>query len=511
MIKVKKGNRKVEFGDFQTPIGLARQCCSLLSQNGLEPVSVLEPTCGKGSFLVAALEYFPTIKKAIGLEINDDYVRASRQILGRIPRSSDVCVIQDDFFAVDWRQVLESLPEPLLIIGNPPWVTNATLGTLGSCNLPPKSNFQNRRGIDAMTGNSNFDISEWMLIQTLEWTKRRHATIAMLCKTAVARKVLLRAWGAGQFLERSALYRIDAQKYFGASVDACLLIATVSARGQNFDCQVYDQLTDNGPSTVFGYRKGHLVAKISGFERWEHLEGEEHWKWRSGVKHDCAKVMEFREENGRFRNGLGELVDLEKNYLYPMLKSSDIATVSNVKPTRWMLVTQKFIGQDTFVIRRRAPKTWEYLKRHADLLDRRASAIYRKQPQFSVFGVGEYSFAPWKVAISGFYKNLQFVVIGSSGEKPIVLDDTCNFLACRTREQALYLAQLVNSKIAKEFFSAMVFWDAKRPITISLLRHLNLLALAQELGSTGMMREYLNEQQTNTKQMSLFGSAQLCK
>ena len=38
---------------------------------------------------------------------------------------------------------------------------------LASPNLPSKSNFQNRKGLDAVTGKANFDISEWMLIQLM--------------------------------------------------------------------------------------------------------------------------------------------------------------------------------------------------------------------------------------------------------------------------------------------------------------------------------------------------------
>ena len=50
---------KVEFGDFQTPLVLAREICSLLVQHGIKADSILEPTCGIGAFLVAAAEAFP--------------------------------------------------------------------------------------------------------------------------------------------------------------------------------------------------------------------------------------------------------------------------------------------------------------------------------------------------------------------------------------------------------------------------------------------------------------------
>jgi len=120
---------------------------------------------------------------------------------------------------------------------------------------------------------------------------------------------------------------------------------------------------------------------------------------------------------------------------------------------------------------------------HGEALDRRGSSIYRKRPRFSVFGVGDYTFAPWKVAISGFYKRLKFAVVGSSEGKPTVLDDTVYFVACRSEEEARSVASLLNSETAREFLSALIFWDAKRPITADLLSRLDLQALAREVGT----------------------------
>ena len=335
-------------------------------------------------------------------------------------------------------------------------------------NLPYKSNFQKHRGIDAITGKGNFDISEWMLIKALEWIKGRNAAVAMLCKTAVARKILLHAWKFTYNLESSAIYEIDAAKQFGAVVDACLLVIKSSTILQNFECRVYTGFSEAQPVKVFGFRNNHLVADVNLFERRKHLEGKEWYRWRSGIKHDCSKVMELSMEGRLYKNGMEEIVDLEETYLYPMLKSADVA--NGVNPRRWMLVPQRAVGEDTYPIKDRAPKTWEYLEDHGVPLNRRFSSIYQKRPRISVSGVGDYSFAPWKVVISGFYKKLDFKMAGPLCEKPIVLDDTCYFLSCLMREEAELLTRLLNSDIAKEFFLALVFWDAKRPITVALLR-----------------------------------------
>ena len=66
--------------------------------------------------------------------------------------------------------------------------------------------------------------------------------------------------------------------------------------------------------------------------------------------------------------------------------------------------------------------------------------------------------------------------------KPVVLDDTCYFLPCDSEQQARELTALLNSEPARRFFTAFVFWDSKRPITIDLLQRLDLSKLAHELG-----------------------------
>lgn len=57
-----------------------------------------------------------------------------------------VVIEEGNFFDLDWKKIVDGLPRPLLVIGNPPWVTNSALAALGSGNLPEKSNFHNHRG-----------------------------------------------------------------------------------------------------------------------------------------------------------------------------------------------------------------------------------------------------------------------------------------------------------------------------------------------------------------------------
>jgi hypothetical protein len=482
MARKRKSRSKLEFGDFQTPPDLARKVCQTLSRQGISPRAILEPNCGRGNLLVAALETFPDAKQATGVEINGAYAQEASEQLERLPHPAKTEIIHGDFFAIDWREILASLQDPILILGNPPWVTNAELGRIESANLPEKTNVQNVNGIEAITGKSNFDISEWMISRELEWLQDRNGVLAMLCKTSVARKALLHAWQNHLHISRAMIFNIDAASHFGAAVDACLLVVSTEGNASVQTCQVYASLDDRQPSKTIGYQDGKLIADVECFERWRHLLGkDDHYQWRSGVKHDAAQVMELTPDGNRYRNGLGETIELEQTHLYPMYKSSEIANGSVQAPARWMLIPQRSVADNTQEIRLTAPKTWRYLMAHAAQLDARKSAIYRNRSRFAVFGVGDYTFAPWKVAISGFYKFFRFRVFGPWQNKPVVFDDTSYFLACRSEEEAEFLARLLNSEPAQEFYSAFVFWDAKRPITISLLRLLNILALAREL------------------------------
>ncbi|MBN1487394.1 MAG: SAM-dependent DNA methyltransferase [Anaerolineae bacterium] len=487
----KRKKSRIEYGDFQTPSILASEICKLLIDLEVEPLSVIEPTCGKGNLLLAALEHFPSLVGAIGIDINPQYIEQLKETLLRSSYSISTKLQIADFFTVDWEDLLKPLLEPILIIGNPPWVTNATLSTLGGSNLPEKTNFKKLPGLSAKTGKSNFDISEWMLFKMLKLGNLKQVTLAILCKTSVARKVLVSAWTANFNIESASIYSIDALKAFGASVDACLFVCSMSSKVQCKTCDVYEALSLDSYRTTFGFQDNQLIANIGYYNRWQHLQGKTYYKWRSGVKHDAAKVMELRSMDGQYINKLGGVFELENVYLYPMLKSSEIANSDQPTPSRWMLITQQQIGDDTTVIQENAPQTWEYLHYYADILDKRKSSVYRNYPRFSVFGVGKYTFSLWKVAISAFYKQLKFVVIGPNYEKATVLDDTCYFIPCQSRDEALFISELLNSEIAQQFFEAFIFWDAKRPITIEILKKLDLVALAREFGKEEEMLDFI--------------------
>ncbi len=463
-------------GDWQTPARLARAVLAKVIDRRRLPRTVLETTCGEGTFLVAAAEALPRAQLH-GWEIDARYVRKARRALG----GGRATITTADFFTVRWEEALAGLAEPILVLGNPPWVTSAQLGALGSTNAPQKQNDAGLRGLDALTGKSNFDVSEWMILRLLEALQGRDATLAVLCKAAVARKVIETATRRGQTLAPGGLWRIDARAHFDAAVDAVLFVA----RTKHAECPsawpVYPSLDAKAPEATLGLEDGALVADARAFARTRALAGVCTPEWRSGLKHDCARVMELtRSGTSAWVNGLGEPVVIEPELIHPLLKSSDVANGRST-PSRAVIVPQRALGEDTARLKRAAPRAFRYLTRHRALLAARRSSIYTGQPPFAIFGVGPYSFAPWKVAISGLYKRAAFTLVGPHQGRPVVLDDTCYFLGFDDAAAAKRVLKALGSALAQDFFSARIFWDNKRPITKAILQSLDLSALERVL------------------------------
>lgn len=458
---------KVELGDFQTPYEWAKDLTSLLLKKEKMPELVIEPTCGVGGFVQAVADFCPKAK-IYGYDINSEYVEIAREKLSNSPNVTILC---EDFFSGEFSSQLNGEFNHILFLGNPPWVTNSTLGTLGSSNLPEKKNSGSLKGIEAITGKSNFDISEWMICRMLDCIQSRSGTVAMICKSSVARKTL--SYAANKKLKfcSAKFFPLNAKQVFNVSVDCGFFI--FNSYGETaYDVEVLNLESER--LGKYGIRNGRLVSDVIGYDEWSFLDGVNLEKWRSGIKHDCSSVFEFIKQGDALINGNGESVDIEQDFLFPFLKSSDLANGRTKRGDRFVLVTQECVGQETHSIEKKAPKTWNYLNRYKELLDARKSSIYRNKPDFSIFGVGPYSFYPWKIAISGLYKSLNFEKLGPQDGKPIMVDDTCYFLPCESEEKANLIFELLKSDQAKLFLSSIIFWDSKRPVSVDILQRLKL-------------------------------------
>lgn len=465
---------KREYGDYQTPIDFAEKVCRYLKDyRHIHPSAVIEPTCGVGNFLKSSLlleadEYY-------GIEINPEYCKECRSFIS----NSNVNVINADFFTFSSKSLIKNKRQ-VLVLGNPPWATNSMLSSIGSSNIPPKTNFKQIKGLNAITGEGNFDICEYIILRLISEYKNTNTIISMLCKTSVARNVFKELKRNRISFASCDILQFDALKVFGINTSACILLIQLSAELLSSNgCNVYDFEHFDTVKSRFGYLNDQLYSNLDTDK--ESFDGRCCFEWRQGIKHDCSKIMELTVQNGKLQNGNNEEVQIEDDLVFPLVKSSMFKVPVIHKFSKYVIVTQKKVREDTKYLEQKMPRTWEYLNRNLELFKARKSSIYRGAPPFSVFGVGGYSYSKYKVGVSGFYKQPLFSVLYSDDEKPVMTDDTSYFIGFDNYDMAYVSMLILNSKKVQDFLTNISFLDAKRPYTKKVLERIDFSKIVDSL------------------------------
>ena len=248
-----------DLGDFQTPPELVAKVLEALGPIGPRWPRVLEPSCGRGHFIRGLLDLPDPPREIQAIEIQESHYQAARAlVVGDAARGVPVRIIRADLFELDLKRDLTWREQgPLLVVGNPPWVTNSELGSLASTIRPPRRNIKGMTGLEARTGASNFDVAEAFWLKLAHELADQQPTIALLCKTSVARSVLQFAHRASLPVTAARIQRIDAAHWFGAAVDACLFCVTLgdaqSRPVQSLRVPVFSGLGQRDPDSIMGF------------------------------------------------------------------------------------------------------------------------------------------------------------------------------------------------------------------------------------------------------------------
>jgi len=111
------------------------------------------------------------------------------------------------------------------------------------------------------------------------------------------------------------------------------------------------------------------------------------------------------------------------------------------------------VGLDEDNMKREYPKAYAYLKRCESVLQVRKTQAVRhlmaRGAFYSIFGVGEYTFAPYKVVWREVSSEMDAAVVGPRGvadsRKATVPDHTCILIPCEKKDTAHYLCAVLNS------------------------------------------------------------------
>lgn len=499
---------RVSYGDWQTPTSLSDKVCERHCSRFGNPDVVIEPTCGLGAFIFSALKTFPGLSEIHALEINHEYTKELKLKLllnalnAPLQKYPDIHIYNADFFCFDFSPIITKCKNNnwnLAIIGNPPWVTNSRQGKNNSDNIPSKINSYGLKGIDAITGKSNFDISEYITLRLLNLSQTNTGGISFLLKNSVIRNILIKQMSGHIRIGDIEQGMIDASSEFNVSVDASCLSAKFDCI-PSLICSVKD-FYSGSYVREYGWVNDSFVADVDLYKDFAKYDNHSNYIWRSGIKHDCSAVLELTSTDGVYINGFGEVVKIEDDLIYPLLKSSDINNYQENKFRKFLIVPQHKVGDDTSVLKYTHPLAYSYLFKYEAVFSNRKSSIYKGKDKFSIFGVGDYSFKPYKIVVSSLYKTINFILVSQFKGKPIIVDDTCYQLDFDNLDEAQSVLKILHSNEIQSLLKSLIFMDAKRVVTKSLLMRLDILQLCRAKG-LNINDSFSNK--SSCRQLSLF-------
>jgi hypothetical protein len=359
------------------------------------------------------------------------------------------------------------------LVGNPPWITwnNLTEAVKDawretyaeSLDLLPHG------GAAARLGHGNDDVSipfAWICIHRY---LREGGDAAFVLKRAISKGPAGKLLRTGTVGDRSVPVRLvhdfNDCRPFGEQVGASTAVYALAADAEpEFPIPVvsWTRATDDGTggrgpdfSSAATIRES-LAREETGFVPVESDDQTSAWvrrdverralgecdhEIRHGLKDDAKAV---------FALDRSQLGDLEPDLVYPYLASRHVVKYGLFGHDLHLVPMAKAGEDNEAELRDRHPRTYAYLDANRERLAARASSWLDQGPFYNVFGLGEYTWADYKVVWCRLGFKPHFAVVSTVedpdlGEKPVVPGDHCMFVATDGEYEAHYLAALLNS------------------------------------------------------------------
>ena len=406
-----------------------------------------------------------------------------------------------------WAGIIKNYFMPLfigrfdLIAGNPPWVIWDNLPSDYRDETKPiwvAHGLFPHGGMDAFLGKSKKDISMLMTYEVADTLLRKGGRLGFVITQSVFKTA-----GSGQGFRRFTLRggdtiaplhvddMVDFQPFEGASNRTAVLIVQKGQRLKKRVPYTVWQKTSRGQRIGYDLtledvsamtRRLHyvaepvqesdrtsawLTARPRAFTVLRKILGQSAYEAHAGAYSGGAngvywmEVLEWRKDGmavvrnltaGAKREVNEIQAVVEPDFLYPLLRGSDVKEWS-AEPSAHLLLVQDPStrrGVEEKLLQRDYPRTWAYLKEFKSVLQARKDRGTRQIVEhggafYSMFGVGEYTVAPHKVAWCRIGRSIQADAIGCKDGKPIIPQETHSLVAVASKEEALYVAAVMNS------------------------------------------------------------------
>ena len=459
------------FGEYYTPPGLA----SLAVDETLDGIgTVIDPGCGAGAFLVAAVRYLrdrnvdaaECLDRVCGVDVNPVAVRSAKAALlvelgDELDGSIRLPVVHGDSLGL-LPDLTPDVTRADAVVGNPPWIPwerlpervkerwrNGPIDRLG---------LFERTGADARLGFANDDIGLSFALTCTDRYRRPGGRAAFVLKRDLLVGPTGRQLRAGNLGDDGVgVVRVhdfgSSRPFADVDADAALFVLGEDAP-ETVPATVW-AATDDRPrfdsrdameSTLDGTETAYRPVADPG-SAWVRADAERRalgaceYTIRHGVKDDAKAVFSLDRETAR---------SLEPDHVFPYLRSKHVVKYGLFGHDLHLVPERRAGDGDAERLRRDCPRTYDYLDERRDRLDARGSSWFDAGPFYSLFGVGPYTWADYKVVWCRLGFKPHFAVVSTVtdpdlGERPVVPGDHCMFVATDDGDEAHYLCALLNS------------------------------------------------------------------
>jgi len=523
-----------DLGEYFTPYWLAERTIEMSGFRGDLKSVLLDPGCGSGVFLLAAAEMKYQANKdkspeevmkgilrtVVGCDINPLCVLTARLNLVcwlafkfglPLPDVKINALHYDTVFKRPASEQFDDIDSILpdgcdYLVGNPPWISwNSLPGEYRKQierELLPGYALFDFHGQEAQLGHSNDDY----LVTFTQVTIHRYLKEGGLCSFIIKQPLLTNV--SGKTFRRFSVRHVRENVRLGVKEVADLRKVNPFGIGNETAIIVLkrgDKTVYPVPYETWSKSDGEIVvekgeAKPSidrditsswvvltpDLKETEFMEGNCIYEIRHGLKHDVADVLSVRplERNGdrlvvqRNSEDDKETYEIEAKAVYPFLQPRHISAWK-IEGYTYAIIPQRKAGENNEErLARTLPLTYKYLERFKDRFMARKSRIFTQKPFYGLFGLGAYTWKPYKVCWCGLGFKPEFVVLSTVrdrllGERLPIPDGTIYFIPLDRKEEAHFVCALLNSELVHKFLSARS-GKSKRGLSKKVMEQLSL-------------------------------------
>ena len=497
-------------GEYYTPRWLADFVLDEAGYDGAPGMRLLDPSCGPGVFLAAAIErakaHAPVaeppretarriLKDIQGFELNPRAVEAARcaylEALGSLAQGISI----DDVPVRCLDAVLQPPErEPFdLVVGNPPWVRWDFLSAeTRQATLPLWKSYGlfSLAGFKTLLGGGKKDFSMLFTYVAADRYLRPGGTLAFVITQEV-----FKSKGAGEGFRRfrlgedgpplsvTAVHDLVKVRPFKDAANKTAVLLLTKGRPTVYPVPYYVWTLDSSGSLErqalearpLGSDDGPWQTIAHGDASLSFLDGPNAYRPMLGANANPYGVF-WLEVRRALPGGLAEVRNLpelgktpippvaavmEAGPIYPALRGADVSRW-HAAPRVHVLVVQDpatRCGYAEPLLRARWPRVLEYLEQFRETLLSRA--LYRRyhqqagHPYYSQFNIAPETFAPFKVVWKRMTNDLAAAVVsewdGPLGAKLILPLETTAFIGLDNADEAHYLCAYLNSGVVRRF------------------------------------------------------------